>query len=71
MPARKSLRIAVIPGDGIGKEVMELGVLCLETIATIYKIQLEFEHFDFASCDYYKEHGEMMPPGLEGEASPV
>ncbi|KAK4085028.1 uncharacterized protein Triagg1_18 [Trichoderma aggressivum f. europaeum] len=70
MPARQSLKIAVIPGDGIGKEVMEFGVMCLESIASIYKIQLEFEHFDFASCDYYKEHGAMMPPDWKEKLLP-
>ncbi|CAM1501329.1 Fc.00g104910.m01.CDS01 [Cosmosporella sp. VM-42] len=55
-------KIAVIPGDGIGTEVMPFGVQCLETVAKIYKIPLQFESFGFASCAYYKKHGEMMPP---------
>ena len=54
-------RIAVIPGDGIGKEVMPEGVRVLEAAARRFGIALQFDHFDFASCDYYAQHGTMMP----------
>jgi tartrate dehydrogenase/decarboxylase/D-malate dehydrogenase len=54
-------RIAVIPGDGIGKEVVPEGLRVLEAAATAFNIPLQFDHFDFASCDYYAKHGEMMP----------
>jgi tartrate dehydrogenase/decarboxylase/D-malate dehydrogenase len=54
-------RIAVIPGDGIGTEVMPEGVRALEAAASRYGFDLAFEHFDFASCDYYVRHGKMMP----------
>ncbi|MGM0536371.1 MAG: tartrate dehydrogenase [Pseudomonadota bacterium] len=54
-------RIAVIPGDGIGKEVMPEGLRALEAAATRFGIDLELEHFGFASCDYYAEHGQMLP----------
>ncbi|CEI61660.1 D-malate dehydrogenase [decarboxylating] [Fusarium venenatum] len=57
----KTLKIAVIAGDGIGKEVMPYGVRCLEASAKKYNIPLEFKEFDFASCDYYAKHGKMMP----------
>ncbi|KAK5382080.1 hypothetical protein LTR20_007843 [Exophiala xenobiotica] len=56
-----TLKIAVIPGDGIGKEVMPYGLRCLEAAAQVFDISLVFEHFSFASCDYYKQHGSMMP----------
>ncbi|KAK1974740.1 tartrate dehydrogenase [Colletotrichum cereale] len=56
------LKIAVIPGDGIGTEVMPWGVKCLESVAKIFGISLQLEWFDFASCAYYHKHGEMMPP---------
>lgn len=59
--AAKPLRIAVIPGDGIGVEVMPHGVACLQAAAKAYNIPLEMESFDFASCDYYAKHGDMMP----------
>ncbi|KAL0940083.1 tartrate dehydrogenase [Colletotrichum truncatum] len=58
----QTLKIAVIPGDGIGKEVMPWGVRCLEAAAKVFNLSLQFENFDFASCDYYQKHGEMMPP---------
>jgi tartrate dehydrogenase/decarboxylase/D-malate dehydrogenase len=54
-------RIAVIPGDGIGKEVMPEGLRALEAVAKRFNIDLELQHFDFASCDYYLEHGKMLP----------
>jgi tartrate dehydrogenase/decarboxylase / D-malate dehydrogenase len=60
MPAKKH-RIAVIPGDGIGKEVVPEGVRVLEVAAKRFGIDLHLDHFDFASCEYYAKHGCMMP----------
>ncbi|KAI0387236.1 tartrate dehydrogenase [Hypomontagnella monticulosa] len=60
--AGKPLKIAVIPGDGIGTEVMPYGVRSLEAAAKVFGLQLEFETFDFASCDFYAKHGDMLPP---------
>jgi tartrate dehydrogenase/decarboxylase / D-malate dehydrogenase len=57
----KKHKIAVIPGDGIGKEVVPEGVRVLDAVAGKFGIQLEWEHFDW-SCDYYLKHGSMMPP---------
>ena len=54
-------RIAVIPGDGIGKEVVPEGVRVLEAAAKRFGFALEQSWFDFASCDYYDAHGRMMP----------
>jgi tartrate dehydrogenase/decarboxylase / D-malate dehydrogenase len=54
-------RIAVIPGDGIGIEVMPEGVRVLEAAARRFRLDLVFDHFDFASCDYYLAHGQMLP----------
>ena len=54
-------RIAVIPGDGIGKEVMPEGLRVLDAAARRFGIPLQLDHFDFASCDYYARHGKMMP----------
>jgi tartrate dehydrogenase/decarboxylase/D-malate dehydrogenase len=56
-----SHRIAVLAGDGIGKEVMPEGIRALDRVALKYDIDLHFDYFDFASCDYYLEHGQMMP----------
>ena len=53
-------RIAVIPGDGIGKEVVPEGLRVLEKVAARFGIALEFAHFDW-SCDYYAKTGRMMP----------
>ncbi|EHP38701.1 tartrate dehydrogenase [Cupriavidus basilensis OR16] len=55
------LRIAVIPGDGIGNEVMPEGLRVLEAAAERYSLALEFVRFDWAHCDYYLQTGAMMP----------
>ena len=57
----KTFRIAVIPGDGIGKEVAPEGVRVLEAAARRFGIALEFTEIEWASCDYYQQHGSMMP----------
>ena len=54
-------RIAVIAGDGIGTEVMPEGLRVLEAAASRFDIDLQFDHFDFSSCDYFEKHGEMLP----------
>ncbi|HVZ44853.1 MAG TPA: tartrate dehydrogenase [Ramlibacter sp.] len=59
--------IAVIPGDGIGKEVMPEGLRVLEAATRRFGIQLEWRHIDWASCDYYAEHGTMMPADWKGQ----
>lgn len=61
MSSPKKLKIAVVPGDGIGVEVMPYGVRCLEAAAKVFNLDLEFETFDFSSCAYYKKHGAMLP----------
>ncbi|MGY2463068.1 tartrate dehydrogenase [Vreelandella sulfidaeris] len=54
-------RIAIIAGDGIGTEVMPEGIRALEAAAKRFDIELEFTTFEFGSCDYYLEHGKMLP----------
>ncbi len=54
-------RIAVIAGDGIGKEVMPEGIRALQAAAKKFSIPLQFDHFDFSSWDYYEKHGKMLP----------
>lgn len=54
-------RIAVIPGDGIGKEVVPEGLRVLDAVTQRFGVRFQFDHFDFASCDYYLQHGKMMP----------
>ncbi len=57
----KTYRIAAIPGDGIGKEVIAAGIEVLEALAERDGgFAFSFDHFDWGS-DYYKEHGVMMP----------
>ena len=57
----KSYRIAVVPGDGIGQEVVPEGVRVLERAADLFGFSIAFEWHDFACCDYYARHGRMMP----------
>src|SRR5258708_40027598 len=57
----KSYRIATIPGDGIGKEVVPAGQQVLEALAARSNtFRFEFENFGWGG-DYYREHGVMMP----------
>ncbi|MFE8151938.1 tartrate dehydrogenase [Brenneria goodwinii] len=57
----KKHRIAVIPGDGIGKEVMPEGVRVIQRAAEKFGIAIQWDWFDFASADYYLKHGKMLP----------
>jgi len=58
-------RIAVIAGDGIGKEVVPEGIRVLEAAAAKFDIGLEWTEFDW-SCEKFLKGGEMMPEdGLE------
>lgn len=57
----KTYRIATIPGDGIGKEVIPAGRQVLEALAQAnHSFAFEFENFDWGG-DYYRQHGVMMP----------
>src|ERR1700748_3717791 len=57
----KTYRIAAIPGDGIGTEVIDAGVQALEALAAREKtFVVQFDHFDWGG-EYYKKHGRMMP----------
>src|SRR5476649_2072411 len=57
----KTYRIAMIPGDGIGKEVVPAGQQVLESLAsTGSAFGFDFEHFGWGG-DWFREHGEMMP----------
>ena len=57
----KTHRIAVIPGDGIGKEVVPEGLRVLEEAAKRFGFTVQQDWFDFSSYDYYAKHGQMMP----------
>jgi tartrate dehydrogenase/decarboxylase/D-malate dehydrogenase len=56
----KNYRIATIPGDGIGKEVVPPGMRVLEAAAKQHGFSLTWDHFSW-SCAYYQETGCMMP----------
>ena len=57
----KKYRIATVPGDGIGKEVIPAGRRLLEALASAQtSFDFEFEDFDWGG-DYYRRHGSMMP----------
>ena len=59
----KTHRIAVIPGDGIGPEVLAEGVKVLKEVAKRDgRFALQFEYFPWG-CEYYLRTGEMMEPG--------
>ena len=54
-------RIAIIPGDGIGKEVMPEGQRVLAAAVQRFAIPLQATEIAWASCDYHARHGQMMP----------
>jgi tartrate dehydrogenase/decarboxylase / D-malate dehydrogenase len=58
-------RVAVIPGDGIGKEVVPEGIRVLEAAGRRFGFDFAWSHFDW-SCEAYARTGRMMPEdGLE------
>jgi tartrate dehydrogenase/decarboxylase/D-malate dehydrogenase len=58
-------RIAVIPGDGIGKEVVPEGIRVLEAVGRRFGFEFQWTSFDW-SCERYAKTGRMMPEdGLE------
>ena len=60
-----SYKIAVIPGDGIGKEVVPEGIRVLEAIGRRFEINFKWNEFPW-SCETYKSSGRMMPEdGIE------
>jgi tartrate dehydrogenase/decarboxylase/D-malate dehydrogenase len=61
----ETLNIALIPGDGIGMEVMPEGVRVLEAAASRHGLSLQWKEFDW-SCETYLKTGLMMPEdGIE------
>jgi tartrate dehydrogenase/decarboxylase / D-malate dehydrogenase len=54
------LEIAVIPGDGIGREVIPEGIRVLEAAAARHDLRLRWQEFPW-SCDWYRAHGRMCP----------
>ncbi|HEU5234808.1 MAG TPA: tartrate dehydrogenase [Terriglobales bacterium] len=56
----KQYKIAVIEGDGIGREVVPEGMRVLETAGRLFDIGFSWQHFDW-SCDRFLKSGQMMP----------
>ncbi len=56
----KIYRIAAIPGDGIGREVVPQGIRVLDAAAKRFGFEFDWQHFPW-SCQYYQETGRMMP----------
>jgi tartrate dehydrogenase/decarboxylase/D-malate dehydrogenase len=58
-------RVAVIPGDGIGHDVVRAAIRVIEAAADRSNVGIAWEHFPWGSAHYF-EHGHMMPPdGLD------
>jgi tartrate dehydrogenase/decarboxylase / D-malate dehydrogenase len=62
----KELRVALVPGDGIGKETVAAGRKVLDVAAEVHGgIRFRYEEYDW-SCEHYARHGRMMPEnGIE------
>src|SRR5436853_1223606 len=64
-PTPRSYKIATIPGDGIGREVVPEGIRVAEAAARRFAFSLSWKEFDW-SCERYLKVGRMMPEdGLE------
>jgi len=64
-PKSRNYRIATIPGDGIGKEVVPEGIQAIEAAARKFGFCVSWQNFDW-SCETYLKTGRMMPEdGLE------
>ena len=67
--ASNKINIAVIPGDGIGTEVIPEGLRVLNAAADRYGLEFSFDQFNFSSCDYYQQYGQMMPDNWKDQIS--
>ena len=64
-------RIAVIPGDGIGTEVMPEALRALAAVQRKFGVKLDLTPIAWASCEHYRQHGEMMPPDWKQQLQPM
>lgn len=53
-------KIAVVPGDGIGNEVIPASLKVLDAVAKKFDFTLKYDHYEY-SCEYYNTYGKMMP----------
>ncbi|HEY9280267.1 MAG TPA: tartrate dehydrogenase [Eoetvoesiella sp.] len=58
--SQNTYTISVIPGDGIGKEVVPAGLRVLDAVSQLHGFKLQYKHYDW-SCETYKATGKMMP----------
>jgi tartrate dehydrogenase/decarboxylase/D-malate dehydrogenase len=65
----KTYSVAVIPGDGIGQEVVPAAITVLEAVAAGAGFRFEWQHFDWGS-QYYFDHGQMMPADAIAQLRP-
>ncbi len=65
----KHYKIAVIEGDGIGREVVPEGIRVLEAAARRFNISFSWQHFDW-SCETFLKTGKMMPEDGLGQLRP-
>jgi tartrate dehydrogenase/decarboxylase/D-malate dehydrogenase len=56
----KTFRLAIVPGDGIGKEVVPEALRVLDSVEAQFDFRCELPHFDW-SCETYRSTGRMMP----------
>jgi tartrate dehydrogenase/decarboxylase/D-malate dehydrogenase len=57
----QTFKVAAIPGDGIGGEVVPEGIRVVDAAAQRFGLRFEWEHFPW-SCEFYRSTGAMMPP---------
>ena len=57
----RKYKIATIAGDGIGKEVVPEGLKILKEVSKQHQFKIQFDEFDFSSCDYFQKYGKMLP----------
>jgi len=60
MTGKRRFKMASIPGDGIGGEVVAEGIRVLEAAGRRFGIDFDWVEFDW-SCEFYRRHGRMMP----------
>ena len=65
----QTYNVAVIAGDGIGKEVMPEGLKIVKAAADKFGLNIEFHTFEWGGCDYYEPHGKMMPDNWKDQVA--
>lgn len=65
----QTYNVAVIAGDGIGKEVMPEGLKIVKAAAGKFGLNIEFHTFEWGGCDYYETHGKMMPDDWKAQVA--